>query len=204
MGGMRLPVLARVVYLRANAWAFPVALVIVAAGLLAGWVIFAFNRLVREKNLMREGWSGIDVQLKRRRNLIPNLVEVVKGYSDYEKSVLERITELRTRGERAENMKERESSENALTDQIKGLFALAESYPELKASSNFLDLQNQLSDIEDQLQMARRYYNGAVRNYNIRVESFPGNIVAGIFRYRRAEFFQIETATHRKAPRVEM
>jgi LemA protein len=188
----------------ASGWGFPVGLAIIIAVVLAGWVIFVFNRLVREKNLMAEGWSGIDVQLRRRRNLIPNLVEIVKGYSGYEKSVLERITELRARSDRAEDMKETETAENALTDQIKGLFALAERYPDIKAGANFLDLQEQLAEIEDQLQMARRYYNGAVRNYNIRVERFPGNIVAGAFSYRRAEFFQIETATERKAPKVEI
>ena len=188
----------------AGGWGFSVGLAIVIAVGLAGWVIFVFNRLVREKNLMAEGWSGIDVQLRRRRNLIPNLVEIVKGYSDYEKSVLERITELRARSDRAEGMKETETAENALTDQIKGLFALVERYPDIKAGANFLDLQEQLSELEDQLQMARRYYNGAVRNYNTRVERFPGNIVAGAFGYRRAEFFQIETATERNAPKVEM
>ena len=182
----------------------PVGLAIVIAAGLVGWVIFAFNRLVREKNLMAEGWSGIDVPLRRRRNLIPNLVEIVKGYSDYEKSVLERITQLRSLGEKARDLKETENAENALTDQIKGLFALAEAYPDLKAGKNFLDLQKQLSDIEDQLQMARRYYNGSVRNYNIRVQRFPRNMVAKAFGYRRAEFFQIETATERKAPKVEM
>ncbi len=188
----------------ASGWGVPATLAIVISVVLIGWVIFVFNRLVREKNLMAEGWSGIDVQLRRRRNLIPNLVEIVKGYSDYEKSVLERITELRARSDRAKDMKETETAENALTDQIKGLFALAERYPDIKAGANFLDLQEQLSEIEDQLQMARRYYNGAARNYNIRVERFPGNIVAGAFGYRRAEFFQIETATERKAPKVEM
>ena len=188
----------------AGGWGFPAGLAIIISVGLGGWVIFIFNRLVREKNLLAEGWSGIDVQLRRRRNLIPNLVEIVKGYSDYEKSVLERITQLRTSSDRAKDMKETQNLENALTDQIKGLFALAERYPDIKAGRNFLDLQEQLSEIEDQLQMARRYYNGAARNYNIHVERFPGNIVAGIFGYRRAEFFQIETATERKAPKVEI
>ncbi|MDY7010493.1 MAG: LemA family protein [Planctomycetota bacterium] len=201
---METPLIAIYTPVLATGWEFPAGLAIVICVVLAGWVIFAFNRLVREKNLLAEGWSGIDVQLRRRRNLIPNLVEIVKGYSDYEKSVLERITELRTRGEQAKGMRETETAENALTDQIKGLFALAERYPDIKAGANFLDLQEQLAEIEDQLQMARRYYNGAVRNYNIRVERFPGNIVAGIFGYRRAEFFQIETATERKAPEVDI
>jgi len=188
----------------AAAWSLPITMALAALLALIGWTIFAFNRLVRDKNRMTEAWSGIDVQLRRRRNLVPNLVEIVKGYSDYEKAVLERVTQLRTQGEQARDLKETETSENALTDQIKGLFALAESYPDLQASKNFLDLQTQLAEIEDQLQMARRYYNGATRNYNILAESFPSNMVARLFSYRRAAFFQIETATERAAPKVEI
>lgn len=186
-----------------NAWAFW-TLALAAGIVLIAWTIFTFNRLVREKNLMREAWSGIDVQLKRRANLIPNLVEVVTGYGDYERTVLANITALRTRNEQADDLKQREAGENALTDQLRGLFALAESYPDLKANRNFLALQEQIAEIEDQLQFARRYYNGAVRNYNIRTQSFPSHLVAKCFGYRPAEFFQIETATDRGAPKVEM
>jgi len=181
-----------------------VAVVAVAAVGLLVWLVVSFNRLVRERNLVAEGWSGIDVQLKRRHNLIPALVEVVKGYSRHERKLLTDIAELRSRSLSAERLKDREESENALTDQLKGLFALAEAYPQLKADRQFLRLAEQLSAIEDQLQMARRYYNGAVRNYNIRVESFPSNLVAGLFGFKRAEFFQIETATERAAPKVEV
>ena len=181
-----------------------VAVVAVAAVGLLVWLVVSFNRLVRERNLVAEGWSGIDVQLKRRHNLIPALVEVVKGYSRHERKLLTDIAELRSRSLSAERLKDREESENALTDQLKGLFALAEAYPQLKADRQFLRLAEQLSAIEDQLQMARRYYNGAVRNYNIRVESFPSNLVARLFGFKRAEFFQIETATERAAPKVEV
>lgn len=172
--------------------------------MVALWAVWTFNRLVRRRMLVQEGWSNIDVQLRRRAELIPNLVELVKGYSDYEKRVLENVTRLRAEGERAADLRQRESSENALTDQIKGLFAVAERYPDLKADQNFLDLQKQLSDIEDQIQMARRYYNGAARNYNILAKVFPSNVVAGAFGFGGAEFFQIETATERHAPDVEM
>ena len=181
-----------------------VAVVAVAAVGLLVWLVVSFNRLVRERNLVAEGWSGIDVQLKRRHNLIPALVEVVKGYSRHERKLLTDIAELRSRSLSAERLKDREESENALTDQLKGLFALAEAYPQLKADRQFLRLAEQLSAIEDQLQMARRYYNGAVRNYNIRVESFPSNLVARLFGFKRAEFFQIETATERAVPKVEV
>lgn len=181
-----------------------VAVACIVLAVLLVWIVVAFNRLIRRRNLMREGWSGIDVQLKMRRNLIPNLVEAVKGYSEHEKAALERIVLLRSQGEKASGVAEANASENALTQQIKGLFALAESYPDLKASKNFVELQEQLAEIEDQIQMARRYYNGAVRNYNTLAQSFPSNLVAGAFGFRRGEFFEIETATDRQVPEVEV
>ena len=178
-----------------------IVLLMAAMGL---WVAFAFNKLIREKNLVAEGWSGIDVQLKRRHNLIPNLVETVKGYSHHEQKLLTDIVDLRNRSRAADHIKEKEENENALTDQLKTLFALAEAYPDLKANQNYLKLAEQLCDIESQLQMARRYYNGATRNYNIRVESFPSNVVARFFGFRRKEFFEIETTSERAAPKVEI
>ncbi len=179
------------------------ALVLVLAAL-ALWTIIAFNRLVRERNLMREGWSGIDVQLKRRRNLIPAIVEAVKGYAGHEQRLLENVTELRGERPPGEGLAEMQDRENVLTDQLKKLFAVVEAYPDLKASKSFLELQGLLVEIEDQIQMARRYYNGTVRNYNTRAESFPSNVVAALFRFKLGEFFQIETATERAAPKVEM
>jgi len=185
----------------AAGWAsVPVA----AAMLLVGWVIYAFNRLVRDRNLLREGWSGIDVQLNRRANLVPSLVEVVRGYARHESSTLQRVTELRAASQSAGRSGERAHSENALADQLRHLLALAESYPDLKANNSFLTLQEQLAEIEDQLQLARRYYNGATRNYNIRVESFPGNLVAKALGFGREEFFELESATQRTAPQVAL
>lgn len=183
-------------------------LVVEVAGLvLLAWLVWSFNHLVRTRNLMREGWSGIDVQLKRRHNLVPNLVECVRGYGSHEKTVLEEVVRLRGQAERAEQGPDRRAAahtENALTDQLKQLFALAEAYPDLKADRNYRQLMDQLSEIEDQLQYARRYYNGAVRDYNIRVESFPSNVVAKVFGFKQAEFFEIESATERQAPKVDL
>jgi len=183
----------------------PVLIGIVAlAVLIALWVAAAFNRLVRHRNLVQEAWSGIEVQLRRRYNLIPNLVRTVQGYSLHERSLFEKVTEMRSRTIRAESLRARESTENALTQLLKSLFAVVEAYPQLKADQHYLDLQRQLAEIEDQIQMARRYYNGTVRDYNIRVESFPSNLVARAFRFGRREFFQVETATARDVPAVEV
>jgi LemA protein len=179
----------------------------VAAGLgalIAGWVAYAFNRLVRHANLVREAWSGIDVQLKRRHDLVPSLVEVVKSYASYEKGVLEETTRLRGQGGLAQPSDELEERESTLTARLRGVLVVAEAYPELHANRNFLDLQEQLVEIENHLQMARRYYNGAVRDYNITVESFPSNLVARLFGYGRERHFQVESATERQTPEVEL
>jgi LemA protein len=168
------------------------------------WIFITYNLFIRDKNLIKEAWSGIDVQLKRRHNLIPNLVSSVKGYSQYEKNLLEQITQKRSEAVKVENIKEKAPAESDLSGMLKNLFIAVENYPELKANQNFLDLQNQLIEIEDQLQYARRYYNGAVRNYNIRVESFPSNIIAGIFNYKQDAFFEISLATERKTPEVKI
>jgi len=177
---------------------------LVIAGIAVLWTVVAFNRLVRDRNLVREGWSGIDVQLKRRSNLVPSLVETVRGYARHEQSTLERVTRLRSRSEEAETLAQRGEAENALSDQVRHLFALVEDYPDLRADRGFRELQKQLTAIEDQIQLARRYYNGAVRNYNIRVESFPSNLIAGLARFRAEEFFEIESAVDRTAPTVEI
>ena len=181
----------------------PIALVVFLL-LMCAVLVVLFNRLVRDKNLMQEAWSGIDVQLKRRHNLIPGLVEVVEGYSAHEKNVLERVTRARSESINAKQPKDRETSENVLSQTLKTLFAVAEAYPDLKADRAYLELQNQLTEVEDQIQLARRYYNGTVRNYNIRVESFPSNLVARVLGFGTAEFFQLETATEREVPEVEM
>jgi LemA protein len=168
------------------------------------WIIFTYNLFIRDRNLIKEAWSGIDVQLKRRHNLIPNLVASVKGYSLHEKSLFENITQKRSEATRIESIKEKAPAESDLSGMLKNLFAVVENYPALKANENFINLQNQLVEIEDQLQYARRYYNGAVRNYNIRVESFPSNIIAGIFDFRQDSFFEISLATERTAPEVKL
>jgi len=175
-----------------------VTLIIVAAVIV--WGVLVYNRFIRRKNVVQEAWSGIDVQLKRRYNLIPNLVETVKGYRKHETEVLSQLTQQRTG---SQQVAERGEKETEISQAIQNLLAVAEDYPDLKANQNFLDLQNNLDEIEEQIQQARRYYNGAVRDFNTLVESFPSNIIAKYFRFRNAEFFQIDLATHRTLPKVE-
>ena len=179
------------------------ALTLVVAAVLAGlvWTAFAFNRLVRRTNLVREAWSGIDVQLKRRHDLVPNLVEVVRSYASFEKHLLEDVTRLRAEGRPTRALQD---SENALSTQLRSVLAVAEAYPELHANKSFLRLQEQLAEIENQLQMARRYYNGAVRDYNTAAETFPSNLVAAGFSFPLQEFFQVESAVDRRVPEVQV
>jgi len=179
-----------------------ILLIIALAAML--WFILIYNKLVRLRNMVKEGWSGIDVQLKRRSNLIPNLVETVKVYMGHERGLLTEVAELRSQAIRAQKVGEKGQIETALSRTLGNLFAVAEGYPDLKASQNFLELQKELTEIEDQIQMARRYYNGTVRNLNIVIESFPSNIVASMFRFTQAEFFAIEEATERATPQVQI
>ncbi len=179
-----------------------IVLIVLLVALLA-WAVGLYNRLVRLRNLVKEGWSGIEVQLKRRADLIPNLIESVRGYMGHERGVLEKVTELRSRTLNAQAPGERARLEGDLGRALGQLFAVAEAYPELKADRNFLDLQDELSQLEDQIQMARRYYNGTIRDLNIAVESFPSNIVAGMFQFRQAEFFEIEDQADRAVPKVQ-
>lgn len=178
-------------------------LLIVIIVLLLLFVIFTYNKLVRLRNLTQEGWSGIDVQLKQRANLIPNLVETVKGYMGHERGVLEKVTELRTQALASGTVQERAANENMLTSALRQLFAVSENYPDLKASQNFLELQQSLANIENQIQLARRYYNGTVRDYNILIQSFPSNLIANTFNFKPAEFFEIEDAKEREVPSVK-
>jgi len=171
--------------------------------LIALWAVAIFNKLVKNRNLVLEGWSGIDVQLKRRYDLIPNLVETVKGYAGHEKEVLARVVELRNSAAQAQTASEKAPIENMLTQTLRQLFALAEAYPDLKANQNFLDLQGQLSEIEEQIQFSRRYYNGTARDMNILVQSFPSNLIARSFGFAEADYFEIELATERETPKVE-
>lgn len=166
-------------------------------------IIAIFNRLIRYRNLMKEGWSGIDVQLKRRHDLIPNVVAAVKGYKQYEQELLKEVTDIRSKLTKTEGAREKGKLESGFSRALKSIFAVAEAYPELKANQNFLNLQKTLGEIEGQIQLARRYYNGAVRNYNILVQSFPANTVARAFNFKEAEFFEVEYATERKVPDVK-
>jgi LemA protein len=170
---------------------------------IAGYLIYIYNSLVSNKNLVAEGWSGIDVQLKRRNDLIPNLVETVKGYASHEDKVFRDIAELRAKSIAGGSVADQSAVGQAMTAALGRLFAIAEAYPELKADANFRDLQDKLSGVEDEIQMSRRYYNGAVRNFNTLIESFPSNIVANFFRFVKAEFFDIGDAAQRETPKVD-
>jgi len=167
------------------------------------YLITSYNNLIKKKNMVEEGWSSIDVQLKRRSNLIPNILNSVKGYMSHEKNLFEEITKLRSQSEAADNVIAQGKAESSLSGSLMNLFAVAENYPELKANENFLDLQKQLQEIEDNIQMARRYYNGTVRNNNMLVESFPTNLVANVFSFKKADFFEIENQDDRNVPKVE-
>ncbi|BAI80600.1 conserved hypothetical protein [Deferribacter desulfuricans SSM1] len=155
-------------------------------------LIYYYNKFIKLKNQVDESWSGIDVQLKRRYDLIPNLVETVKGYAKHEKETLENVIKARNMAMNATNIEEKAQAENMLTGALKTIFALAENYPDLKANENFLNLQNTLNEIEDNIQNARRYYNAVVRDYNILCESFPSVIIANMFNFKKREFFEIE------------
>ena len=166
------------------------------------FVIATYNAFIRLKNLCDNAWSDVDVQLKRRYDLIPNLVSTVKGYASHEKEVLENVTKARAEATTAKTPAEQSKAENMLTGALRQLFAVAENYPELKANTNFLDLQNNLSEIETAIQNARRYYNAVVRDNNIKIESFPSNVIASIFSFKKREFFEMAEG-ERAAPKVE-
>jgi LemA protein len=175
---------------------------LLAAGVIVLWVIFIFNRLVSMVNRAKEAWSDIEVQLKRRYDLIPNLVETVKGYAAHEKEVFERVTMARAQALGAKTVEEKAKAENALSSTLKSLFAVSESYPQLQASQNFLELQRELRDTEDKIQAARRFYNGNVRDLNIQIESFPSNVVAGMFGYKKMQLFELEEAAAKEPVKV--
>jgi LemA protein len=176
-------------------------LVLLILGGLAVWAIVVFNLLVRDRNRVAQSWSDVDVQLLRRHELIPRLVELVKGYSGYEKALLTSLTELRGQGAEA-SPAARGGVEKSVSSGVNRLMALVEAYPDLKASENFLDLQKQLADTEDQIQYSRRYYNGAVNLLNNRIQRFPDLVVANAFGFRLAEFFQLDDDAKAEAPRV--
>jgi LemA protein len=158
------------------------------------WAIYAFNNFVRLTTRVKEAWSDIDVQLKRRYDLIPNLVETVKGYAAHESGTLAKVTEMRTRAMNATAPADKAEAENMLSGALKSLFAVSENYPNLKANENFLELQRELSDTENKLQAARRFYNSVVQDLNAGIQMFPGNIIAGMGGFKAADFFQLGEA----------
>lgn len=179
-----------------------VIILIVVIAVLA-WGMLTYNGLITFKNRVEEAWSDIDVQLKRRYDLIPNLISTVKGYAKHESSVFQKVTEARTSAMQAGSMAEHGQSENMLTDALKSLFAVAENYPDLKANQNFLELQRELSDTENKIQASRRFYNGNVRDYNTKVETVPTNVIAGIFNFDKRDFFELEEEEAKDPVKVE-
>lgn len=168
-------------------WVLPAIIVLALA-----WIIAVYNRFIRLVQRTKEAWADIDVQLKRRYDLIPNLVEAVKGYVKHEAGTLEKVTAARAAAMDAGGVEEKGKAENMLTGALKSLFAVAESYPDLKANASFVELQRELSDTENKIQAARRFYNTNVRDLNTAVESFPGNVIANLFRFEPREFFELE------------
>ncbi len=173
---------------------------VLALGLV--WVVAAYNGLVSLKNRTDEAWSDIDVQLKRRYDLIPNLVETVKGYAKHESKVFEEVTKARTAAMGAGNLHDKAKNENMLTDALKSVFAIAENYPDLKASQNFLSLQGELTDTEDKIEAARRFYNGNVRDLNTQIQVFPTNLIAQNLGFKVREFFEA-AAGEKEAVKVD-
>lgn len=177
------------------------ALVVAAAG----YAIVIYNGLVTNRQMVEEGWSGIDVQLKRRTDLIPNMLETVKGYMGHERETLEAVTNARAAATAAANgtPEQRSAAEGQLSSALGRLIATAEAYPDLKANTTFLEFQEALQTVEDEIQMSRRYYNGAVRNLNIQVESFPSNLIANAFKFIKAQYFELENEADRQVPNVK-
>jgi LemA protein len=169
---------------------------------LAVLVVIAYNSLVKLRVRSDNAWADVDVQLKRRYDLIPNLVEAVKGYAGHERATFEKVVEARSRAMSASGPVAKAHAEGMLTEALKTLFALAENYPQLRAVESFTQLQTQLSEIEEQLQLARRYYNAVVRDLNTRIAQFPTNLIAGMFNFRAREFFEVTAAVEREAPKV--
>jgi LemA protein len=184
----------------ATVWAVLIIAVVAVLGIA---VVVSYNRFVRQRNLVEESWRQIDVELHRRYDLIPNLVETVKGYAAHERGTFEAVTQARAAASTpGSGPAEQAQQENLLTGALRQLFAVAEAYPQLRASEQFTQLQTQLAETEDRIAAGRRFYNGNVRALNIRVESFPSSIVANVFGFERAEYFEAEDPTVRSAPEV--
>lgn len=175
----------------------------ICIGLIVVAIIFIYNGLVRVRNRVKEAWSDIEVQLKRRYDLIPNLVNTVKGYMTHEQKVFDDVTTARSKALGADTVADKAEAEKGLQGTLKTLFAVAENYPDLKANQNFLDLQNELTDTEDKIQAARRFYNSMVMDLNTRVQTFPTNVLAGLFRFKQEEFFGVENEEEKNPVEVK-
>lgn len=183
--------------------AFFSIIIFIVLAFVAFWVAMSYNALVVLRNRAKEAWSDIDVQLKRRYDLIPNLVETVKGYATHEKELFEKVTQARVSAMNAQGAHNKAEAENMLSGALKSLFAVSENYPDLKASVNFLELQRELTDTEDKIQAARRFYNTNVRDLNIKIESFPSNVIAGVFGFGQMELFEIAVAAEKEPVKVK-
>ncbi len=181
----------------------PLLIIIAVIAIIIIWLVAVYNGLIKLKNRTDEAWSDIDVQLKRRYDLIPNLIETVKGYAKHEQGTLEKVIQARNQAMQAGGTAEKAKAENELSQTLKSIFALSESYPDLKANQNFAKLQDELSDTENKIQAARRFYNGNVRDFNIKIEVFPNNIIANSLKFTKKEFFEIENQEERKNVEVK-
>ena len=178
-------------------------ILLIAVVAILGWGVMVFNSLITGRNRTDEAWSDIDVQLKRRYDLIPNLLATVKGYAEHESSTFEKVTQARANAMQAQGIAEKGKAENMLSETLKSLFAVSENYPQLKANENFLQLQDELSDTENKIQASRRFYNGNVRDFNTKLQVFPSNIVANVFAFKNRDFFALEDEKEREVPQVK-
>jgi LemA protein len=178
-------------------------IIFIVAVAIVGYGLLAYNSLVRRRNQVREAWSDIEVQLKRRHSLVPNLVETVKGYAQHERSTLDSVTKARVQAMGATTPHDHAQAENILSSTLKSLFAVAENYPDLKANVNFLELQRELSDTENKIQASRRFYNTTVRDYNTAIESVPTNVLASLFSFKTESFFELDDEAARSVPTVD-
>lgn len=178
-------------------------IVLIVLAVIALWLVVAYNGFVRLVNRTKEAWADIEVQLKRRYDLIPNLVEAVKGYAAHEKEAFEAVTKARAQALGAQSVQEKEVADNMVTSALKSIFAIAEAYPQLRAVESFTKLQDELSDTENKIQAARRFYNGNVRDLNTRIEMFPYNLIASIFKFGKREFFELENDAAKEPVKVQ-
>lgn len=181
----------------------PLLIAVFVLAVIGFWLVGMYNSLVRSRNRVKESWSDIDVQLKRRYDLIPNLIETVKGYAEHEKSTLDRVIQARSQAMNAHSVPEQAQAENMLSDALKSLFALSEAYPQLRAVESFTKLQDELSDTENKIQAARRFYNTNVMAFNTMVEQFPNNLMANSFGFHKEEFFQLKDEVEREPVKVD-